>query len=127
MTGRFAKLKEMGNKVAQDMRQDFVEFRTERKFKEAVADICKELTAPYFREMVVRGYTLKQLMKEMKRTVPQHERNAGTEYLMQMSDAKIVELIREVAPEHAAILDEYPDFRATTVSDLKEMAAGSAS
>lgn len=127
MTGGFARLKAKSKAIAENMQQDFVEVYTERKFKEAVADICKSLTEPYFRQMATRGFTLQQLMKEMGREMPKHERNAGTDYLMKMPDDKLVELIREVAPEHAAILDEYPDFRASTVAALKEMAAGAAS
>lgn len=127
MSSGFARLKEKGKAIARNMQQDFIEVHTERKFKEAVAGITKSLTAPYFRQMAVRGYTLERLMKETGRTMPQYQRNAGVDYLMEMSEATLVELIREVAPEHAAILDEYPDFKTSTVADLKEMTAGAAS
>ena len=113
-------------RFTQDAAGDFIALRTERLFKQAVADYTSALTAPYFREMAERGYTIESVLAEAGKEIPPHKDNRGVAYLMALPDDKIVELIREVAPVHAQVLDEYPEFRASTINGLKRLAAAAA-
>jgi hypothetical protein len=104
----------------------YIEVAAEDRFRKAVMLITSEIPLETWRKMAAAGVSLLSLLPQgvLPRWEVRDLDRPGVEYLLSLSDERLLELSQEVAPEHAALLADYPVFRGKLSSDLRQIVAG---
>ena len=106
----------------QQIAAEFIRVRAERKFKEAVSEITQAFTADYLLKLAERGITLSAILKECGYDLkPPENLHPAAQYLLELPDHRILELIREAAPGHGEVLEQYPEFAAGVIRAFREL------
>lgn len=107
----------------------FVAVTTERKFKEYVQRLVKELnlTAPSLAYLAETDTPLSQVLAMMGtpvKAIPGARENPGGRYLLGLSDDAILGLLREAVPAQAEVLDRYPEYATRLTGEIKQLVLG---
>jgi len=101
---------------------EFICVQAERKFKAVVRDICQGLTAEDLRQLAEHNIPLSRVMAELGYKVERpQELHPAVQYLLALPQDRILGLIQQVAPSHATVLREYPEFAATVLDSFREL------
>lgn len=85
----------------------------ERRFKSAVVSIAQGLSPEDLEFWASRGIPLTDVLAQMGRPLKPMsptQVHPGVLHLMGLSEERLLEMIQEVAPEHAAVLWKYPEY-----------------
>ena len=108
----------------QQIAAEFIHVRAERKFKEAVAEITQAFTADHLLMLAEKDIPLSVVLKEAGHDIsPPENLHPAAQYLLELPDRRILEMIREAAPEHGEVLDRYPEFATGVIKSFRELVA----
>ena len=99
----------------------------EKIFKDKVREFCTNFTPRHVELAAKSGRPISDLLKlsplgaGMKPT-PEHELNAGQRYLVNLPNDRLLALVKEaVSPQHAVMLDRYPQVAEGIIHMVKGM------
>jgi hypothetical protein len=115
-------------KVAEhsDFVTNLVHVTAEREFKKYAAELCTEISPSVFEQMAQANVSVIALAQEMGQKFPAYEPNPWTSYLFGLSEQHLLALLAEPLPNHVAVLQRHPQFRAQFIRDLRNLAGAAA-
>jgi len=101
---------------------EFIHVQAERRFKEVVTQITQGLTVADLRRLAENNIPLSRVLQESgyKMERPK-ELHPGAQYLLDLPDQSILELIEAAAPEHVKVLRQYPEFAITVMDAFRKL------
>ena len=102
--------------------EERIHVQAERKFKDAVAEITQGFKTEHLQWLAENDIPLSAVLRECGYdTKPPENLRPVAQCLLELPDHRILELIREAAPDHGEVLDQYPKFAATVIKAFREL------
>lgn len=104
--------------------RNFIAARAERKFKEIVGGIVKQLPTDYLEYLAKKNIPVSVVMREAgwnPSPNPALLQNPGVQHLLGLGSGQFLELIADVSAAHAEILRHYPKYVDILTDDLKRL------
>lgn len=99
--------------------------KVEETLQVAATVLAEYLTVDRLRGMARAGIGLLDLLGETSELDGfDMENHSGLAYLAGLSDERVLELLDEAVPEHAAVLRENPEYARRVIADLRKMVGG---
>ena len=107
----------------------FMEVQAERGLQDYAKKIVRDLglEASALAYLAETNTPLSELLVIMDVTVQPIEGAAGNpvgRYLSSLPDAKVLQLLREVMPDHVAVLDRFPNYAHKLIAEIKGLLLG---
>lgn len=113
------------NKVVSFFANTYREVKAEEVFQALATVLAEYLTIDRFKGMARAGVGLLDLLEE----VPvldglDPDDSSELEYLRNLPDERMMDLLDEAVPEHAAVLRENPEYAKKVIADLRKLVGG---
>ena len=117
------------NKVVSFMANTYRQVKAEETFQVAAVVLAEQLTVDRLRGMAAAGVGLLDLLESFPGEGAEldeldMEDSPELEYLAGLSDERVLELLDEAVPEHAAVLRENPEYARKVIADLRKLVGG---
>lgn len=105
---------------------EFYKVRAERKFREVAVQICEGGLDPERLEYLAsNNIPLTRVLEMTGRTMPGpvalDQLHPAVQYLANLTDKQVKDLLRPVLPKHVSVLDAHPLYTKGLVQDLKRL------
>lgn len=113
------------NRVVSFFAHTYRQVKAEEMFQTAAIVLAEQLTVDRLRGMAQAGVGLLDLLEEDPELDELDLEDSGElEYLAGLSDERVLELLDEAVPEHAAVLRERPEYARKVIADLRKLVGG---
>ncbi len=113
------------NKVVSFMADTYRMVKAEETFQLAAVVLGEHLTVDRLKGMAQHGVGLLDLLDEAAELEELGlEDSPEVEDLARLSDERVLELLEEAVPEHAAVLRENPEYARKVIADLRKLVGG---
>lgn|GEM_PF-3688047 len=113
------------NKVVSFFADTYRQVKAEEMFQVAAIVLAEHLTVDRVRGMAQAGVGLLDLLEETPELEGlELEDSPELEYLASLPDERMMELLEDAVPEHAAVLRENPKFGKKIIAELRKLVGG---
>lgn len=115
----------MMRNLKDSIRAEFMHVVAERVFKEHITAFVTEVTPAYLEYWAKNDISVEEIMQLMGKPIPQRSTgdgvHPGVAYLMSLPKERLLVLIEQAAPRHAAILRKYPEYADSLLTTLPKL------
>ena len=117
------------NRVVSFFADTYRQVKAEEMFQVVAVVLAEHLTVDRLKGMAQAGVGLLDLLKSFPGEGPELagldlEDRPELEYLASLRDERVLELLDEAVPEHAAVLREKPEYARKVIADLRKLVGG---
>ena len=95
--------------------------RIEREFQKIAQAVCLELTPEHLEVLAAHQVRLADYLGNRAVPKPSAVWQIGIDYINALPEARVIEVLEEVLPEHVAVLRRYPAFANQLTQELKNL------